>query len=67
MTKKKVLFLLLALFACLCFAMAGCSANELTVTITNKESLTAEWSEGGADRTIEFTVTRGGEAVEDAE
>ena len=67
MAKKKLLVILLALFACFCLAMAGCSTNELTVTITNKESLTAEWSEGGPDRTIEFTVRRGGENVEGAE
>ena len=67
MAKKELLVILLALFACFCLAMAGCSTNELTVTITNKESLTADWSEGGPDRTIEFTVRRGGENVEGAE
>lgn len=67
MTKKKILIMLLALFACFCLAMAGCSTDKLTVKITNKEALTAEWSEGGADRTIEFSVEQGGETVEGAE
>ena len=52
MAKKKLLVILLALFACFCLAMAGCSTNELTVTITNKESLTVECIECGPDRTI---------------
>lgn len=42
-------------------------AIPVEVEITNKDALAALWTEGDADRTIEFTITRGGTAVEDPE
>ena len=49
----------LAAVMCLCAVLAGCNEEkQLTaVEITNKTELTAEWYEGGADRTVQVAFT----------
>lgn len=60
MKGKRLLVIVITVIACVCASIAvltGCNTkNPLeSVTIANKEALTAEWYEGGEDRTIELT------------
>lgn len=49
----------LAAMMCLCVFLAGCGEEDkvTAVEITNKTELTAEWYEGGADRTVQVRLT----------
>ncbi len=65
--KKKVWLFVLACIGCIAFAFAvagcdgcsGCSdkAENISLSITNKEALTAEWLEEGENRTVELSIT----------
>ena len=57
--KKKVWLFVLACICCIAFAVAGCAdkAENISLSITNKEALTAEWLEEGENRTVELSIT----------
>lgn len=66
--KVKLFGLITLLCCCLAFAITACAQGgaDRTVSITNKEELTAAWEEGGAERIVEFTVTEDGTELPDA-
>ena len=66
--KVKLFGLITLLCCCLAFAITACAQGgaDRTVSITNKEELTAAWEEGGAERIVEFTVTEDGAELPDA-
>ena len=66
--KVKLLGLITLLCCCLAFAITACAQGsaERTVSITNKEELTAAWEEGGTERIVAFTVTEDGAELPDA-
>lgn len=57
-SKSMIWSVLFVLVACLMGIFVGCAkTDELSVTITNKETLTAEWHVGDEDRTVEFAFS----------
>ena len=66
--KVKLFGLITLLCCCLAFAITACAQGsaERTVSIINKEELTAAWEEDGAERIVEFTVTEDGAELPDA-
>ena len=67
MRNKKLLTVLAVLLALASlFVLSACKKEEdntLKVSITNKEALTATWTEGDADRELKVEFTEGGTAV----
>ena len=66
--KVKLFGLITLLCCCLAIAVTACAQGSAkrTVSITNKEELTAAWEEDGAERIVEFTVTEDGVELPDA-
>ncbi|MFR6641092.1 MAG: hypothetical protein ACLUSP_06985 [Christensenellales bacterium] len=63
MNKRTLILTALIATIVAAFSLVGCGGNkQLSVSITNKDALTAAWVEGEADRTVEVklspTVTR---------
>lgn len=57
MEKKKIWCFAVSLVFCMAFVAAGCvQSNKPKVSITNKAELTAVWTEGDADRTVEVSA-----------
>ena len=57
--KKKISLVVLALISCFMLIIAGCTskgAEKISVSITNKDALTAVWEEEGENRTIELSI-----------
>ena len=62
MKKKSIILVLLIFCFCLTVGLAACSGNNPNlkgldaVSITNKQELTAEWTEGGAERKVNIAL-----------
>lgn len=57
MKKRNCLFAMITAVFML-FALTGCGGSDgIKVSITNKADLTAAWTEGDADRTIELSLS----------
>ena len=69
MKNRQITFVLLVmvLISSLCMAIACTTEDEVKVAITNKDALTATWTEDGADRQIQLEITVNGEVVTDKE
>ena len=57
--KKKIWLAALICVSCVFFVLSACAKaqEEISISITNKEALTAEWIEEGESRTVELSIT----------
>lgn len=57
--KKKIWLIALIFVSCVFFVLSACTKaqEEISISITNKETLTAEWIEEGERRTVELSIT----------